>query len=190
MRRHLQYLKYVLRHKWFVFRAGIKLRVPLLILIFHDWDKFLPDEWFPYARTFYKPNGEKQYQPDGTGFDVAWLKHQNRNKHHWQYWMITWDKGNTECLPMPDRYRREMLADWRGAGKAITGEDNCEDWYWMNRENIKMHPETRTWIESQLDLSNHRDYSAEADEISVYIREALKIGTPLKKVLRDVEDVY
>lgn len=57
MKRHFAYLKYVLRHKYFVFREGLKLGVPILSLILHDWDKFLPDEWFPYARTFYAPDG-------------------------------------------------------------------------------------------------------------------------------------
>lgn len=144
MRRHWQYLKYVLRHKWFVLLAGRKLGVGLLTLIFHDWDKFLPDEWFPYARCFYKPDGSSQYEPI-EAFTKAWLLHQNRNKHHWQYWMITWDKGNTECLPMPDKYRREMLADWYGAGRAL-GKPNIEQWYDDNRDNIKLHPETRAWI--------------------------------------------
>lgn len=86
MRRYWQYFKYVMRHKLFVFRAGRKLHVPLFTLVFHDWDKFLPDEWFPYARTFYKPNGEKQYDA-GYEFAHAWMLHQHRNKHHWQYWL-------------------------------------------------------------------------------------------------------
>lgn len=152
MRRHWQYLKYVLRHKWYVFFAGLKLGVPILILIFHDWDKFLPDEWFPYARTFYKPDGTGQYAPDGTGFDIAWLLHQNRNKHHWQFWMITWDKGHTECLAMPEVYIKEMLADWHGAGKAITGKDNIKEWYVANYHNIKLHPDTRLYIDNYIGL--------------------------------------
>jgi hypothetical protein len=149
MARHLAYLKYVLRHKWFVLLAGLKLDVPLMILIFHDWDKFLPDEWLPYARTFYNKDGSKRYQ-EFPEFAKAWLLHQNRNKHHWQYWMITWDRGETECLPMPDVYRREMLADWHGAGRAINGKEDTLDWYTKNCNNIQLHPETRKWIESQL----------------------------------------
>lgn len=150
MKRHIAYLNYVLRHKSYVFFECLRLGVPFFIAIFHDWDKFLPDEWFPYARTFYAPDGTNQYLPDKTGFSVAWLKHQNRNKHHWQYWMITWDKGNTECLPMPDVYRREMLADWRGASLALFGEDNTAYWYLENQDNIQLHPETRAWLESEI----------------------------------------
>ncbi|MGJ3241158.1 MAG: DUF5662 family protein [Anaerolineae bacterium] len=147
--RHWSYLKYVVRHKWYVFEECLKLGVPLHIAILHDWDKFLPDEWMPYAETFYKVDGSKQYDM-GEAFTTAWNHHQKRNKHHWQYWMITWDKGNTDTLPMPDLYRREMLADWRGAGRAINGKDNAIEWYTGMRNNMKLHPETRQWIEQQI----------------------------------------
>lgn len=149
MRRHWQYLKYVIRHKLFVFQECLMLGVPIWIALLHDWDKFMPDEWFPYARTFYKPDGTKQYQ-ESDEFTRAWLLHQNRNKHHWQFWMITWDRGTTECLPIPDVYRREMLADWRGAGRAITGKDNTLDWYIANRAKMHLHPDTRAWVDNQL----------------------------------------
>lgn len=46
------YLKYVVRHKWFVFWACRALGVPLWQSIVHDWTKFLPSEWFPYVRYF------------------------------------------------------------------------------------------------------------------------------------------
>lgn len=178
MRRHWSYLKYVVRHKWYVFLACLKLGVPIWIAIWHDWDKFLPDEWFPYARTFYKSDGEKQYQPDES-FDRAWNAHQKRNKHHWQYWLLVYDKNpwpkinvqsydggmsNLESavkelerllntapvvLPIPDVYRREMLADWIGAGRAL-GKPKTWEWYAANRDNMKLHSDTRAWIEEQV----------------------------------------
>lgn len=164
MRRHLAYLKYVLRHKWYVLLAGLKLGVPLWMLIFHDWDKFLPDEWFPYARYFYLPDGRSRYEAakengyykptttDDESFDFAWLLHQKRNKHHWQWWMLPEDNGGMKILPMPDLYRREMLADWRGAGKAQGYGDNTHQWYLSNKEKMSLHPDTQRWIEEQLGL--------------------------------------
>jgi hypothetical protein len=149
MRRHWQCGKYVLRHKWYVFQECLKLGVPLLIAIFHDWDKFLPDEWLPYARCFYAPDGTKQYKEDAS-FTLAWNLHQKRNKHHWQWWVIMFDRGEFETIPMPDVYRREMLADWRGAGRAITGKDNTFSWYLDNYYKIKLHRDTRVWIDNQL----------------------------------------
>lgn len=149
MMRHWQYLKYVLRHKLFVFQAGLALNVPILMLLFHDWDKFLPDEWLPYARCFYAPDGTKQYK-ESSDFTNAWNLHQKRNKHHWQFWLITWDRGETEALAMPDVFRREMLADWRGAGKAINGVENTLEWYTKQADKMILHPETREWIEKKL----------------------------------------
>jgi len=164
VKRHWQYLKYVLRHKWFVLLAGMRLKVPILMLIFHDWDKFMPDEWLPYARAFYAPDGSKQYKPDAW-FTLAWNAHQKRNKHHWQYWMITWDRGNTEYLDMPDVYRREMLADWMGAGKAL-GKPLVWEWYEANKDKIKLHPDTRVWIEREL-FQMIAEYKQDARHISM-----------------------
>jgi hypothetical protein len=148
MYRHWEYLKYVLRHKWFVFLARLQLGVPLWIAIFHDWDKFLPGSWLAYAKTFYKPDGTKHYQPS-PAFAAAWNRHEKWNKHHWQYWLLIWDRGEEEALPMPDVYRREMLADWIGAGKAL-GKPDTLAWYTANKDKMRLHPETRTWIEYRL----------------------------------------
>jgi len=199
----IKYLWQVLRHKWFIFIEACKLGIPWLGLI-HDWSKFLPSEFFPYTRYFRggkSPNDE----PHGIDFDYAWLNHQRRNKHHWQYWVLMNDNpqpvdwmiqehsmgnppilayqgkplllcefesghddaihttANTilrdvctrlnklQPLPMPDRYRREMLADWRGAGRAY-GNPNTQKWYQQHRHKIIMHADTRTWIEDQLSL--------------------------------------
>ena len=180
MKRHLAYLKYVLRHKWHVFHECLKLGVPIWIAVLHDWDKFLPDEWVPYARTFYTPDGTKQYV-ESVDFARAWMKHQHRNKHHWQRWItvgagtplhktdiLIWDRGNAQMVidtllvdvnqlqltpfPMPDLWRREMLADWRGAGKAL-GFPDTKAWYEKNKDKMRVHPETRAWIEEQLGVA-------------------------------------
>lgn len=147
MKRHIKYLWYVIRHKWFVLIAGLTT-VPIWQLILHDWHKFLPDEWFAYARTFYAPDGAKQYEPTAA-FDIAWLKHQNRAPHHWQYWILLKDGGEVECLPMPDRYWREMIADWKGAGRALDKPD-YQKWYARNRDKIQLHPDTRQKVDKAL----------------------------------------
>lgn len=153
MAKHLLYLKYVLRHKWFVFWACMELRVPLWQAIIHDWHKFLPDEWRPYVNHFYGdnllPTALVKAQRK-KAFDVAWLKHQNRAPHHWQYWLRFDDAGQEIVMDMPVRFRREMLADWRGAGLAITGKANTLEWYTPRRDGIKLHPHTRAWIEKQI----------------------------------------
>lgn len=207
--RHLAYLKYVVRHKWFVFLEGRKMGVPLLNLILHDWTKFLPVEWGSYARAFYQPDGKGWYKPD-PAFFVAWNHHQKHNRHHWQYWLLaldqpakTWhlqsmdDAGpfilardgkavadmlaveadsmyhekqyelamqivsqlNTLTpIEMPDVDRREMLADWRGAGRTRFGDKaDCAGWYKKNHRFIHLHPNTRAWVEDQLGVTAEMD---------------------------------
>lgn len=152
MKRHIAYLKYVVRHKWFVFLAGLHIGAPLWRVLIHDTSKFLPSEWEPYAACFYAPDGSKQYI-ETEAFNFAWNAHQKRNKHHWQYWLITWDRGETEALRMPYTYVLEMVADWMGAGRAITGKWETLEWYNKNKDKIKLHPVTRTQVEAILSTS-------------------------------------
>ena len=164
--KHLRYLKSQLRHKWFVFAECCKLGIPLAGIT-HDLSKFLPSEWIPYARYFYGeyPEGAKidawgrshysgpTKESVARDFDVAWLHHQHRNKHHWQRWLLTLDsaRSNGKLFPMqmPDKYRKEMLADWRGAGRAY-GDPDTAGWYMKNKDQIQLHPKTRRWIEDEL----------------------------------------
>lgn len=153
--RHLEYLWYIIRHKYFVFIECRKLNVPLWAAITHDWQKFTPTEWKPYALSFYGPWKYKE-RPGWLveAFDRAWLHHQHCGPHHWQYWILREDSGKVKALKMPDKYQREMLADWHGAGRAISGKNNTVEWYLKEREKIQLHSETRKWIEKQLEIPN------------------------------------
>lgn len=139
IRAHARYASYVARHKWFVFRAGLKTRAPLWRLLIHDWSKLSLAEWRPYVETFYgsEPNHWKH------AFDRAWLHHQHRNPHHWQHWLLREDSGTLKTLPMPQHFVREMVADWMGAGRAITGRWEVADWYAKNRGTIQLAESTR-----------------------------------------------
>lgn len=148
MRRYIKYLQYVLKHKWFVLVEGIKIGVPIWQLVLHDWTKLTPLELFSYAKTFRKPNGEAQYEPT-EAFNRAWNSHEKRNKHHWQYWVLLEDDGDIVPIEIPMRHLKEMLADWRGAGRAL-GFPNTWEWYLKNRNNIRLHPASREWVEDKL----------------------------------------
>lgn len=153
---HWRYLVYVLRHKWFVFVASLRLGVPLRRAILHDWSKFLPSEWFPYVYHFYGPNPVQRdetgyYHAAGVGghFDRAWLLHQHRNDHHWQHWVLIQDEGPTRALEMPEVAIREMIADWVGAGMA-QGRPNTLRWYQAHRHQMILAPNTRKRVEELL----------------------------------------
>lgn len=153
------YLKYLLCHKWYVFLACRRLGIMRRGLT-HDWSKWLPSEWFPYSEHFYgrfrreRRDSTGYYKPADTGdpaFDFAWLLHQKRNRHHWQWWVLPLDGGGIRVLPMDDISRREMLADWIGAGRA-QGRPDTKHWYEVNGNKLQLHPETRAWIERELGL--------------------------------------
>lgn len=117
-----KYFKYVIRHKWYVFIECCKMDRPLLGLI-HDWTKFRPSEFIPYARYFYgeypkyddvlleKRSSIDLYREDiENRFDKAWFYHIHRNKHHWQYWLLQEDDGPQKNIPIPIKYLKEMEA--------------------------------------------------------------------------------
>lgn len=143
---HLQYLAYVARHKWFVLLAGLRTGAPLWRLVIHDWSKFTSAEWGPYVRKFYDPD---RARPDE--FERAWLHHQHRNPHHWQHWLLREDSGTIKLLPMPDSLVREMVADWMGAGRAITGRWDVGSWWEGNRDRIRLHSEVEQLIVRLID---------------------------------------
>ena len=153
MKRHWSYLKYVLRHKWFVWQASRKVGASPWLAAIHDASKFRPSEWTPYACTFYKPDGSKQYD-ETPAFNLAWLLHQHRNPHHWQHWLLRMDRGDVLAIEMPRRYALEMVADWMGAGRAITGRWECAEWYAKNREKIVLHENTRRLVDGILCTAN------------------------------------
>jgi hypothetical protein len=169
MRGHVAYLLYVLRHKWWVFVGCLKLRVPIHQALLHDWSKFLPCEWGPYVRLFYEPDGTPRRLRDASGaynpaeqpeeFQRAWLHHQ-RLRHHWQAWVTLGDvrpvdsRGGTAPtavpLRMPERFIREMIADWYGAGMAQARVGDPRPWYAANRDKMLLHPESRARVERLL----------------------------------------
>lgn len=162
MKRYWAYLRYVLRHKWFVGVAARELGGLgfALFSLRHDLSKLLPSEFVPYSRYFYEPDGRPRQRRDSTGdsaFDWAWLLHQKRNRHHWQWYIVPLDDGGTKALPMPERYRLEMLADWVGAGLAQGYGRNTIGWYAKNRDKMVLHPETRAWVEDMLGYSHVAD---------------------------------
>jgi hypothetical protein len=159
MNKHLRYANYVFRHKWFVLVECLKLDIRLLWRgLIHDWSKLTPTEWFPYVEHFY---GDKPSPRDATGaydplavgwsFDKAWLSHQHHNDHHWQHHILRGDSHGERITHMPLLAMKEMLADWRGAGRA-QGKPDVRAWYEANKDKMDLHPHTRHWIELQLGI--------------------------------------
>lgn len=156
MLHHWRYLKYVLRHKWFVFLECLKLGVPLWIAIFHDWDKFKPDEWRAYVDYLYC---EKTPDPHWTTTDPktgihgpimhrpahieeAWDQavnlHFKRNRHHWQFYVFTPPKPrpNFAVTSHDDGMTHAMISSYSKGDVALV-YDNSLEWLKPNDEALK-----------------------------------------------------
>jgi hypothetical protein len=200
--KHLRYLRYVLRHKWFVFIGCLHLRVSLWQAIIHDWTKFTPIEWRGYVERMALAKNSTWHGVDDTpAYAAAWEHHWSHNPHHWEYWLrpinldcpdtylsigdyVTGAYDNlplagyvvdrrisrgtphsnykirtaTDCfwaanfeittlvLPMPERYVREMVADWYGAGMA-QGKPDIRHWHETTLWRKKLHPDTLALVE-------------------------------------------
>lgn len=168
MKKYIKYLSYVLRHKYYVaiecFKVGLYWRG-----IMHDMSKLRPSEFIPYAKYFYGNNGDITRGRDKSGsyragesdnyeFNFAWLLHQKRNPHHWQYWILSLDDGGLKIFDMDWKYELEMVCDWVGAGKAMGKFSPKDDkymetrkWYEANKNHMQIGPWTRNKIESLIE---------------------------------------
>ena len=156
-----KYFILTIKHKWFVFLAGLKLRVPLFSLLIHDWTKFLPCELPHYGRQFFG----RADQP--LQFIQTWLHHQNSNKHHWEYWVPR--TGHNRCdppypndkpIPMPEWAVREMVADWFGASRAYEGKwHDVNNWSWLenNKSKFRLHKDTWEILNKVLKEIGYKD---------------------------------
>lgn len=143
MKAGLKNFRYILKHKWFVLQACFMYYPGIMFqAVIHDMSQFTPLEFFAYTNYF-------QRGKNRDAFDRAWNSHQKRNKHHWQYWLLTNNDGTMIPLPMPTRYAQEMLCDWFGAAKAI-GELTVFQWWEKMKDKIILHDETRQYIEHEL----------------------------------------
>jgi hypothetical protein len=64
--------------------------------------------------------------------------------------MLREDSGALKVLPIPAHFVREMVADWMGAGRAITGRWEAAEWYAKNCDVIQLEQDTRRFTERLL----------------------------------------
>ena len=142
---YLKFLKSLLFHKWFVFLAGLKIGVSPWKLIIHDWHKFHPLEFPKYAKNFYgdytsSPNDREQVSLE---YAYAWLHHENLAPHHWGHWIPRTGKFAGKPFEMPEKYVREMVADWMGASKTYTGSWDMYEYLESSLPTFRLHSGTR-----------------------------------------------
>lgn len=148
---YLKYFNYIWKHKFYTFIECCKMGIPIRGLL-HDNSKFSFSEFRAYAAKFYSKVPLTDWQKEQ--FLLAWNHHQKANKHQWQYWVMPTPQDPIQlyALPMPPKYRKEMLADWIGMAKTIGLP--VRQWYSENRDKIILHPQTRQWVEATMKARN------------------------------------
>ena len=141
----LRCLWYLARHKAYVCYYGLRLGVPLWRLVKHDWTKFTPGEFWPYARYYHGDPATRADPAVGAAYAAALALHHSRNDHHPEYWA----DPATGVVSMPSVAIREMVADWYGAG-AAKGQTDVRGWYEANRSRFDFSVYTRAWVEDLL----------------------------------------
>ncbi|WP_144475592.1 DUF5662 family protein [Cytobacillus oceanisediminis] len=140
LKAYVKYILYILDHKINVlvecWSEGLYIQG-----ITHDLSKFYPREFFPYARKFYSE--KKLSVEDELRWRYAWLTHQHKNKHHWEYWVI--DPNKKQALPMPRKYLLEMVCDWRSFSRKWGRKVNLSTLDLTDK--IILHPDTRKELE-------------------------------------------
>jgi hypothetical protein len=93
---------------------------------------------------------------DEDKFNQAWLHHIHNNEHHWQYWVLimddgdTGEKGKVVALEMPKVYVWEMVADWWSFSWRSGKLTEIFDWYDSHKGGIILHENTRKLVEDIL----------------------------------------
>lgn len=117
----------------------------------HDASKSEPDEYDAYDRYFYGGNRSYQVVQD---FNYAWLLHQKRNPHHWQYWVLINDNPNEGfvALDMPKNYIIEMITDWWAFSWVKGDLREIFKWYDEHKDYMKLGDRTRKTVEDILEM--------------------------------------
>lgn len=116
----------------------------------HDSSKTNSDEYEAYDKYFY---GKNRSYAVVNEFNLAWLRHIHRNKHHWQHWVLINDdpKEGTVALDMPLECIIEMICDWWAFSWAKGDLKEIFKWYDAHKKHIIFSDSTRETVEYILD---------------------------------------
>ena len=144
---HFRYALFFFRHKLEVLKWSRKIRgCSLWRILCHDLSKLRWSEWGPHVHYFFGEQNTSTLE----ALDVAYMKHIHRNPHHFAHWVLVLPNAGVKCLRIPSPYREELLCDWLARGET-SGEDAIS-WYVHHMQTIGLHPETRFYLETQLEF--------------------------------------
>lgn len=158
-----RHFKKICIHKYWVFHYCCKMGIPVQGLL-HDLSKFSPVEFWESVKYYQGNSSPIDACKKDKGWSAAWMHHKGRNKHHYEYWVDNLDNGGTP-LEMPLKYKKEMLCDYLGAGRAYYGKDftyEKEYEWWQNKlsKPLAMHENNKDFISKYMELLKTRENNA------------------------------
>lgn len=152
-----KHFKTITGHKILVMKGCFKVGLYKQGLL-HDLSKYSPSEFLVGIKYYQGDRSPNNAEREEKGYSAAWLHHQGRNKHHYEYWIDYGLEGRGIMSPveMPKKYIVEMFIDRVSAcktyhGKAYQTKDALE-YYQRGAANLAIHPKTRALLETLLKM--------------------------------------
>ncbi len=123
----------------------------------HDLSKYTPAEFVSGARYYLGTRSPNEEERRLYGYSKAWIHHQGRNKHHFEYWKDYNPVSHLiEPVKMPYRYVAEMFCDRVAASKIYQGKNYTDkhpiDYFTRSKATRIIHPETSEQLELLLQM--------------------------------------
>ena len=122
----------------------------------HDLSKYSPTEFIPSVKYYDGTHSPTQDERLDIGYSAAWLHHQGRNRHHFEYWQDYSPeyRGIKYPVPMPIKYVAEMVADRYAACKTYHKDSYTQKdplaYFLRSKDKIMMHEDTKAVLEEIL----------------------------------------
>lgn len=115
------HLKTITRHRHYVIKHCAKCGI-LMQGLKHDLSKYSPTEFCQGIKYYIGTKSPNEGERADRGYSIAWIHHQGRNKHHFEYWKdYNIETKMLSPVKMPYRYVAEMFCDRVAASKIYQG---------------------------------------------------------------------
>lgn len=150
----IKHFNTITKHRHQVIRHCFKAGIPWRGLM-HDLSKYTPTEFREGANHWLGTRSPNEKARADQGYSLAWLHHQGRNRHHFEYWYDYNPKTHRrEPVKMPFVFVLEMFCDRVAASKIYQGKNYTDqhplDYFMRAKPTRVIHPETSDLLESWL----------------------------------------
>lgn len=173
-----RHFKTITKHKLMVMRYCFRIGLYKQGLL-HDMSKYTPTEFLAGCRYYQGTRSPNNAEREATGVSRAWLHHQGRNRHHYEYWVdyAIDDEHIINGAKMPRKYVAEMICDRISASRTYLGDayDQTQPlkYFMGNKDKLWfIHPQTKRELEGLLRIINDHGEDAALRYIkNVYLKK-------------------